>query len=84
MLSFKDWTMDTYRRPRTAHAMQIKRNDIVSGLLDSVWRSHMGKLRKTDKENGFHRFLVSPNCNRVNENVIADVLCQKAHCGSTC
>jgi hypothetical protein len=50
MLSFKDWTMDTYRRPRTAHAMQLKQNDIVSGVLDSVWRP---RLRKTDKGNGF-------------------------------
>jgi hypothetical protein len=71
MLSSKDWTMDTYRRPRTAHAMQLKRNDIVSGFLDSVWRPRL-RIVKTDKGNRFHRFLVSPNCNGVNENTIAD------------
>lgn len=29
--------MDNYRRPRTAHAMQLKGNDIVSAFLDWVW-----------------------------------------------
>jgi hypothetical protein len=53
MLSFKDWTMDTYRRLRTAHAVQLKQNDIVSGLLDSVCRPHLRIVRKTDKGNRF-------------------------------
>jgi len=74
MLSFKDWTMDTYRRPRTARAMQLKWNDIVSGLLDSVWRPRLRILRKTDKENGSPDPWFLRICNGVNENAIADVL----------